>query len=155
MVGSSCESRKAPGGWQYGPSPGVGIWVSGSQEALASEQGLPQVGRGSAQALLGFLMKLQREDGETQDSLGRPLMGRGGDGHLGSADSHIRVSEHRGLVSGAGPQVGRGEGPGPAGMFSEDAEGGPRDPAPQPRVSPGRYVRGGGWEHVMRPHFSI
>lgn len=78
----------------YGRSPGVGIWISGSQEALVSEQGLPQVGRGSAQVLLEFPMRLQREDGETQDSLGRPLVGRGGDGHLASPDSHIRVSEH-------------------------------------------------------------
>ena len=58
-------------------------------------------------------------------------------------------------IMGLPPVVGRGEGPGPAGMFSEDAEGGPRDPAPQPRVSPGRYVRGGGWEHVVRPKFCI
>ena len=90
---------------------------------------------------------------------GRPLGGMGTRGQWGGTGTSwarerlVPWRKEQGL-----PQVGRGEGPGPAGRRGEDAQGGLWDAGHQHRVSEGRSTGSGGggsWEHVVSPNFPI
>lgn len=60
------------------------------------DQGLPQVGKGRTQVLLGVVVRIQREDCGTLDTSSQGRSTGGGRGrwvHVVSQEFHIRVSE--------------------------------------------------------------